>query len=58
MKKAFMDVTFELKFDNEKGSGSHALEERVIWIAETLEREPQDSLWDSQRASKEHGVLK
>lgn len=39
MKKAFMDVTFELKFDDEKESGGHALEERGIWLAETLKRE-------------------
>lgn len=35
-----MNVTLELRCDDEKESDSHPLKERVIWIAETLKTEP------------------
>ena len=35
-----MNKTLELRFDGEKESGSRALEESVVGIAETLKVEP------------------
>lgn len=40
VEKASRNVTLEVRFGAEKESGSHTLQESVIWIAETLKTWP------------------